>query len=129
MMKEVLQLISLKRANKRIDDYNKELKSLETMNYFENTYDNFEYICGIDEVGGRQFAGPIAAGEVILPKIFDIIYINDSKILSESKREELNKIILENAIDAKVGVVSVWRIDETNILRDTYEAMRIELKN
>ncbi|SKA60379.1 RNase HII [Eubacterium uniforme] len=118
----------IKRANKRIDDYNKELKRLEIMNYFENTYDNFEYICGIDEVGRGPFAGPVVAGAVILPKGFDIMYINDSKKLSEAKREELNKIILENAIDAQVGVVSAWRIDETDILRATYEAMRIAIE-
>ena len=69
-------------------------------------------------------AGPVVAGAVILPKDCDILYINDSKQLSEKKREELYDIIMEKAVAVAVGYASVERIDEINILQATFEAMR-----
>ena len=56
--------------------------------------------------------------------VCDILYLNDSKQLSEKKREELNDIILEKAVATGIGVISPERIDEINILQATYEAMR-----
>ena len=82
------------------------------------------YVCGIDEVGRGPLAGPVVAGAVILPKDCDILYINDSKQLSEKKREELYDIIMEKAVAVGIGMVSPARIDEINILNATYEAMR-----
>jgi len=114
----------IKKAQKRKIDYLKEMERLKSISYFEDTYDNFSFICGIDEVGRGPFAGPVVAGAVILPKGLDIMYVNDSKQLSETKREELNEIILKKAIDTAIGVVSPERIDEIDILRATYEAMR-----
>lgn len=64
------------------------------------------------------------AGAVILPKDCDILYINDSKKLTEKKREELYDIIMEKAIATGIGCASVERIDEINILQATFEAMR-----
>jgi ribonuclease HII len=61
---------------------------------------------------------------VILPKDCDILYINDSKQLSEKKREELYDVIMEKAVACAVGYASPERIDEINILQATYEAMR-----
>ena len=81
-------------------------------------------ICGIDEAGRGPWVGPVVAGAVILPKDCDILYINDSKKLSEAKREELYEVIKEKAVAWAVGVVSEKRIDEINILQATYEAMR-----
>ena len=69
-------------------------------------------------------AGPVAAGAVILPKGLKIPYLNDSKQLSEKRREELYDIIMEQALAVGVGIVSPERIDEINILQATYEAMR-----
>ena len=66
----------------------------------------------------------MVAGAVILPKDCDILYINDSKKLSEQKREELYEVIKEKAISWAVGMASAQRIDEINILQATYEAMR-----
>ena len=66
----------------------------------------------------------VVAGAVILPKDCDILYINDSKKLSEKKREELYEEIMEKAVAVQVGYASPARIDEINILQATYEAMR-----
>ena len=69
-------------------------------------------------------AGPVVAGAVILPKNCDILYINDSKKLSEKKREELYDVIMEKAVAVGIGYSTPERIDEINILQATYEAMR-----
>ena len=64
------------------------------------------------------------AGAVIFPPECDILYINDSKQLSEKKREELYDVIMEKAVACAVGYATPERIDEINILQATYEAMR-----
>ena len=118
-------VISLvQKAQKKIADYEKELLRTEKMKEFDKKYDSFSYICGIDEVGRGPLAGPVVAGAVILPKDCDILYLNDSKQLSEKKREELNEIILKKAVATGIGVIPPERIDEINILQATYEAMR-----
>ena len=94
------------------------------MKEFENKYEDYSFICGIDEVGRGPLAGPVVAGAVILPKDCNILYLNDSKQLSEKKREELYEVIMEKAISTGLGFVSPQRIDEINILQATYEAMR-----
>ena len=66
----------------------------------------------------------MVAGAVILPKDCNILYINDSKKLSEKKREELYDVIMERAVATGIGMASPARIDEINILQATYEAMR-----
>ena len=86
--------------------------------------EGYKYICGIDEVGRGPLAGPVVAGAVILPKDCDILYLNDSKQLSEKKREELYDVIMEKAVSVGLGYVAPERIDEINILQATYEAMR-----
>lgn len=111
-------------GQKRYQKYLAELKRLEVMNLYENKYSEYEFICGIDEVGRGPLAGPVMAGAVILPKNSRILYINDSKQLSEKRREELDKIIKEEAISYAIGESSCERIDEINILQATYEAMR-----
>ncbi|OYP30486.1 ribonuclease HII, partial [Lachnotalea glycerini] len=99
-----------------------EKNRIEAMKHYEREYGEYQYICGIDEVGRGPLAGPVVAGAVILPKNCDILYINDSKKLSEKKREELYDIIMEKAIAAGIGMVGPQRIDEINILQATYEA-------
>lgn len=111
-------------ANKRIEALKKERARIEVLKQYEREYESYELICGIDEVGRGPLAGPVVAGAVILPKDCDILYINDSKQLSEKKREELYDIIMEKAVAAAVGYASPERIDEINILQATYEAMR-----
>ena len=107
----------------------KEIERLEKMKEYEKKYSNYEYICGIDEVGRGPFAGPVIAAAVILPKDCDILYINDSKQLSEKKREELYDEIISKAIAFGIGSVPPNQIDELNILQATYEAMRKAIGN
>jgi len=117
------------KARKRITDYEKEVVRMKHMMKYEEEYASYSYICGIDEVGRGPLAGPVVAGAVILPKDCDILYLNDSKQLSEKKREELYDIIMEKAISVGLGYVSPERIDEINILQATYEAMREAISN
>ena len=114
----------LVKARKRIADYEKEVARTEQMKTYEKEYASYAYICGIDEVGRGPLAGPVVAGAVILPKDCDILYLNDSKQLSEKKREELYDVIMEKAVSVGLGYVAPERIDEINILQATYEAMR-----
>ena len=114
----------IEKAKKRITEYEKEIARTKQMKRYEEEYSSFTYICGIDEVGRGPLAGPVVAGAVILPKDCDILYLNDSKQLSEKKREELYDIIMEKAISVGLGYVSPERIDDINILQATYEAMR-----
>ena len=98
-----------------------ERERIENMRIYERKYAHFSYICGIDEVGRGPLAGPVVAGAVILPKDCEILYLNDSKKLSEKRREELYDEIMEKAIATGIGIVSPARIDEINILQATYQ--------
>lgn len=103
----------------------KEDQRLENMLAYERKYyADCEYICGIDEAGRGPLAGPVVAAAVILPKGLKIPYLNDSKQLSEKRREELYDVIIDKAVAVGTGIVSPERIDEINILQATYEAMR-----
>ena len=101
-----------------------ELKRLEAMRAYEKEYDACSFICGIDEAGRGPLAGPVVAGAVVLKKDAQILYLNDSKKLSEKRREELYLEIQEKAVSWAVGIAGPERIDEINILQATYEAMR-----
>lgn len=116
-------------AQKRFDKYCKEVERIENLCMYEKKYSEFQYICGIDEVGRGPLAGPVVAGAVILPKNCRILYINDSKQLSAPKREELFGQIMEQAVSVGIGLVPAERIDEINILQATYEAMRQAISN
>ncbi len=107
--------------------YLAELERTEKMKEFEYKYQEYNYICGIDEVGRGPLAGPVVAGAVILPKDCDILYLNDSKQVSEKMREKLYDEIMEKAIAVGIGIVSPAVIDERNILQATFEAMRIAI--
>lgn len=114
----------LEKAKKRYQKYQDEIARTYAMSEYERKYKDYTYICGIDEVGRGPLAGPVVAGAVILPKDCDILYLNDSKKLSEKKREELYDIIMEKAIATGIGYASVECIDEINILQATFQAMR-----
>ena len=83
-----------------------EKQRIEAMREYEEMYDTFSYICGIDEAGRGPLAGPVVAGAVILPKGKRILYVNDSKKLSEKKRDELFDVIKEEALSYGIGIVS-----------------------
>lgn len=124
--KGVQQLIAkFKREEEKL---NAERKRLETMRVFEKKYSSYKLIAGIDEAGRGPLAGPVAAGAVILPENCRILYLNDSKKLSASKRDELFDEIKEKAVAYGVGIVSPERIDEINILQATLEAMEEAVK-
>ena len=107
----------------------KELARTRAMSVYEEEYRAYSYICGIDDVGRGPLAGPVVAGAVILPKDNPILYLNDSKKLSEKKREMLYDEIMEHAVATGIGIVGPARIDEINILQATYEAMRMAIAN
>lgn len=118
-------------AQKLVEKYRRALEKLEKerlrmyqMKEFERRYADYEYIAGIDEVGRGPLAGPVVTCAVILPKDCDILYINDSKQLTEKKREELYEQIISQAVSYGIGISSPQRIDEINILQANYEAMR-----
>lgn len=110
-------------AQKKIDALNKEICRIRKMQEYERQYGDLGYLCGIDEVGRGPLAGPVYAAAVILPSDVDILYLNDSKKLSEKKREELYDVIMEKAVAVGIGSSTHERIDEINILQATYEAM------
>ncbi len=117
-------VISLVRsADKKISDIKKEIQRMSQMTMYERQYAEYYPLCGIDEVGRGPLAGPVYAAAVILPQDVDILYLNDSKKLSEKKREELYDEIMEKAVAVGIGSSTVERIDEINILNATYEAM------
>jgi ribonuclease HII len=116
-------------AIKRAEKLEKEKRRIEEMCVYEKEYADCEYICGIDEVGRGPLAGPVVACAVVLPKDARILYVNDSKKLSEKKREELFDIITSEAVSFGIGVVDWKTIDEINILQATYEAMRQAINN
>ncbi|MBQ6266945.1 MAG: ribonuclease HII [Clostridia bacterium] len=94
------------------------------------TYENaaaargFTAICGVDEAGRGPLAGPVYAAAVILPPEFEIPGLNDSKKLSEKKREQLFDVIQAQAVACAVASVDERVIDEINILQATFLAMR-----
>ena len=103
---------------KEIFDYDKALLN-----------DDIKTIAGIDEVGRGPLAGPVVTCAVILPKGEKILYVNDSKKLSEKKREELYDIIMERALAVSIGIKGPDVIDDINILQATYKAMQDSINN
>ena len=91
---------------------------------YERQYEGEGLIAGVDEAGRGPLAGPVVAAAVILYPGAEILGINDSKQLSEKKREALYPEIIEKSMAVGVGIVGPGRIDEINILQATYEAMR-----
>ncbi len=83
----------------------------------------YKVICGIDEAGRGPLAGPVHAAAVVLPIGLEIEGLNDSKKLTEKKREQLFDVICEKAIDYSIGVATEQEIDEINILNATFLAM------
>lgn len=114
----------VQQAGRKLQKWEAEKQRIWDLGAFEREYGSCGFVCGIDEVGRGPLAGPVVAGAVILPKDCGILYINDSKKLTEKKREELYPVIMEQAIAVGIGMVGPGRIDEINILQATYEAMR-----
>ncbi len=114
-----------KKAENAVGKIDMELDRLEKMREFERECEaeGYTLICGIDEAGRGPLAGPVVAGAVILPKDCRIYGLNDSKKLSEKRREELYDEVTQKAVAYGAGIVGPQRIDEINILQADYEAM------
>ena len=112
---------------KREEKLRLERERIEGMKVYERAHPDCHLICGVDEAGRGPFAGPVVAGAVILslddPER-EILYLNDSKKLSEKKREALYDEIMEKAVSVGVGIVERDVIDEINILQATFLAMQ-----
>ncbi|MBF2600752.1 ribonuclease HII [Listeria seeligeri] len=116
-------LISLK---KKWEKEAKLVQKLTEMKHYENDLyqQGYKFIAGVDEVGRGPLAGPVVAAAVILPEDFSVVGINDSKQLSELKRETLFELIQQQAIAVGVGIIENDVIDEVNIYEATKLAMR-----
>ena len=101
-----------------------ERQRLEGMREFENKYSDLGAVAGIDEAGRGPLAGPVVAAAVILPKDIFLPFLNDSKKVTEKRRDVLFDQIKQEALAYGIGIASNALIDEINILQATYEAMR-----
>jgi ribonuclease HII len=110
---------------KKYEKYNMELKRIEDLRLFERSFvDNDEkLIAGVDEAGRGPLAGPVFTAAVILKNDAKIIGINDSKVLSEEKREQLFFEILKNAVSFSIKYCDYDVIDRINIRKATFKAM------
>ena len=110
----------------------KELERLTELKKIEkDIYDNdpnIKYICGIDEAGRGPLAGPVVVASVIMPRDSMIEWVNDSKKVTEKRREELYDIIKEQAIAYGIGIINEEEIDDLNILNATKRGVTDSLK-
>lgn len=97
---------------------------MDLLKYEKELYDkNIEYIAGVDEVGRGPLVGPVVAACVVLPKNYNLEGLNDSKKLSEKKRDKFYDIIMQDALGVGIGIISPEKIDEVNI----YEASKLAM--
>jgi len=102
---------------------------LEEMRKEEKAHLSESPIAGVDEAGRGPLAGPVVAACAVIPLDYPFYYLNDSKKMTEKRREELFLILKKEAIAYGIGIVSPEEIDRINILQATYKAMRIALRN
>lgn len=116
---------SLQQWSRQLELKREQVQKLQKIMTFERDLhkEGYRLIAGIDEVGRGPLAGPVVAAAVVLPSDFNVVGVNDSKKLSQKKREELYSLIQENAIDIGIGIVGQEVIDEINIYEATKQAM------
>ena len=102
---------------------NAERSRLKSMSEFEDKFIDFT-IAGVDEAGRGPLAGPVVVGCVVLDRDKEILFLNDSKKLSEKRRNELYDEIIEKSLAYGIGIVNEKIIDEINILNATHIAMK-----
>ena len=109
----------------------KEIERLKNLKEFENNLHStgLKYIAGIDEAGRGPLAGPVVVGIAIMKPDSFIEGVNDSKKISERRREQLYEQIISEAIDWAVGIVDQKEIDEINILNATKKALHMAISN
>ena len=108
----------------------KEIERLKNLKNIENELHKkgVKYIAGIDEAGRGPLAGPVVVASVIMPEDSMIEGVNDSKKVSEKKREKLYDLILEEAISYSVAIIGQDEIDEINILNATKKGLTLCVK-
>ena len=108
----------------------KELERLTKLKEIENSVykEGYNLICGIDEAGRGPLAGPVVVASAIMPKDSMIEGVNDSKKVSEKKREKLYDLITAEAISYGVGIINQEEIDEINILNATKKGLTDSIK-
>lgn len=103
---------------------------MDLLEYEKDLYKKgIELIAGVDEVGRGPLCGPVVACACILPKNYKLDGLNDSKKLTERKREQLYEVLVNEAISYGIGIISPKRIDEVNIYQATKEAMYEAINN
>ena len=96
--------------------------------YEENLYnEGYKFICGIDEAGRGPLAGPVVVGAAVMPRDSKLEWVNDSKKVTEKRREILYDRITEEALAWGVGIISEKEIDELNILNATKKGLHLAL--
>ena len=108
----------------------KKEENIDLLKYEKELYTKgITLIGGVDEVGRGPLVGPVVAACVILPVNYELPGLNDSKKLSEKKREQLYDIIMKEAISVGIGIVDEKKIDEINILEASRLAMKLAIEN
>ena len=103
---------------------------MDLLDYERDLYkDNIKLIAGVDEVGRGPLSGPVVAAACILKENYYLEGLNDSKKLSEKKRDKLFDILINECVAYGIGIVEPKRIDEINILEASKEAMKIAISN
>lgn len=103
---------------------------MDLLDYERDLYkDNIKLIAGVDEVGRGPLCGPVVAAACILKENYYLEGLNDSKKLSEKKRDKLFDILINECVAYGIGIVEPKRIDEINILEASKEAMKIAISN
>lgn len=103
---------------------------MDLLDYERDLYkDNIKLIAGVDEVGRGPLCGPVVAAACILKENYYLEGLNDSKKLSEKKRNKLFDILIDECVAYGIGIVEPKRIDEINILEASKEAMKIAISN
>ena len=106
------------------------VEQCDLLKYEKELYDKgITLIGGVDEVGRGPLVGPVVAACVILPKNYELEGLNDSKKLSEKKRDMLYDIIMKDAVSVGIGIVSPEKIDEINILEASRLAMKLAIES
>ena len=103
------------------------IRDMDLFQYDMTIRQEYKVFCGVDEAGRGPLAGPVCAAAVILPENVYIPGLDDSKKLTEVKREKLYDMITENALSYGIGMVYQDEIDEINILNATYKAMNLAI--
>ena len=106
------------------------MKEIDLLKYEKELWqNNLKYIAGVDEVGRGPLVGPVVAAAVILPPFYNLEGLNDSKQLSEKKRDNFYKILQKDALSIGIGIIDEKIIDEVNIYEASKLAMLEALKN